>query len=100
MRVQVEDAKLLISVHQEYLPVYQDMDEASDGRRAWTWTGRGRESGGRWAIRWEWPLFNWEGNEGNFLDQWICYFVGSESHPYIIINYHVVAFRKLQHGGI
>ena len=24
---QVEDAKLLISVHQEYLPVYQDMDE-------------------------------------------------------------------------
>ena len=30
-RCQVEDAKLLISVHQEYLPVYQDMDE--DGLR-------------------------------------------------------------------
>jgi len=28
----VEDAKLLISVHQEYLPVYQDMDEAGDAR--------------------------------------------------------------------
>lgn len=27
LRHQVEDAKLLISVHQEYLPVYQDMDE-------------------------------------------------------------------------
>ena len=29
----VEDAKLLISVHQEYLPVYQDMDEAGDFSR-------------------------------------------------------------------
>mmetsp|Transcript_20134 Transcript_20134/g.35736 ORF Transcript_20134/g.35736 Transcript_20134/m.35736 type:complete len:538 (-) Transcript_20134:78-1691(-) len=27
LRHQVEDAKLLISVHREYLPVYQDMDE-------------------------------------------------------------------------
>merc|ERR1712190_260638 len=27
LRHQVEDAKLLISAHRDYLPVYQDMDE-------------------------------------------------------------------------
>jgi len=30
LRHQVEDAKLLISVHREYLPVYQDMDEEKE----------------------------------------------------------------------